>query len=167
MKSLEKHEIRRRLQTLVYTKRIPLAQLERESGLSTDNIKRAMDGSISERDQIRFSRYFSAKDAGKIARFTQENKNVQPHTVKVDDLLHETCWLAARLKERGKYTRFKNYLERLDRRNLNLIYLQYDSLLKKLLLEEFKKEFPRVRFWFHDYWNARSWVDIIEKIRDG
>jgi hypothetical protein len=163
---MEKQDIRRRLNVMVYTKRITKKFIEEQSGLPMENINRALEGIISDRDVSRFTTYFKALDAGRLIKFAHQNRDVRPHRSPDTVLVNEIAWLAWQLSQRGIRVYFKNKIRLLETRKQNLLYYSYDSRLKQLLYKEFKEKYPKEKIWFHDHWNARKWVEIIGLIEE-
>jgi hypothetical protein len=162
MNPITRDDLKNELHKLVYSQRIPIAQLCRETGMDNKTINMALKGDVTEITLRRFTAWLTARASGRKIEKYAENRIPKPVSKERDSKIREISWLAVRLKERGKRVLYKAIVDTFDINRLNTLYYEYDARLKREIWNEYKAKNPRSKLWLYDRWDARKWMEMLE-----
>lgn len=155
-------ELKRELHTIVYSQRMPMAQLCRDTGMDPETIKKALSGIVTDVTFRRFQAFFNARDKGRILKVYKQNINPREKKAPDNLLKKRILWMAIELRARGQKSYWPNAIKNMESRKLNLVYHEYDERVKRVLLKNFIENHPDRFVWMYDRWDARRWKEMIQ-----
>lgn len=155
MKLYSSSDVKTRLHQMVFSGRRAKKSILDASGMPPEALERGLSGKSGEMDCKRWSRYFDALDAGRAIFRIPENENRRPHAMGLDELTRELRWMFVRLKELGIQGTYPGTFQKYGNREKNILYYQWDFLLRQALIGKWRKDHPESRMWFTDGWSCR------------
>lgn len=160
---LTRDEIRQKLRILMYQEQQPLTRIAKDCGMDAKTIDLASRGEMTNRTQIRFTRWFEQRARGIAQPRIRENYTVLSSGSKKDITIVNIGRLFKEMRSINGYNGYSRArMETMTQDELNMLFYQTENKLKFMLLKKHKPMLEHFHMWLFDKWDYWQWKEKVE-----